>query len=212
MNDDPHKSLQIKAAGVPLADARAAVLLVHGRGASAESILSLSSESGHANVAYIAPQANNWTWYPHSFLAPIESNEPWLSSALDALESIVQEIESAEIPREQIVLAGFSQGACLAVEYAARNADKWGGLCVLSGGLIGPEGTPRSYQGSFSNTPTFIGCADVDPHIPLARVHETVQILEQMDAHVDLRIYPDLGHTINADEIQRFNTMIEALG
>ena len=205
---NPHADQPVRTTGAPLDQAPGAVVLVHGRGASAESILTLGDELGRPDLAYLAPQAEGWTWYPYSFMAPIEANEPKLSSALAALGRAVEQVEAAGIPRERIVLGGFSQGACLASEFAARNAGRWGGLLILSGGLIGPEGTPRDYSGTLDGTPVFIGCSDVDPHIPLARVKETATVFERMGAAVDARIYPGLGHTVNADEIEAARALL----
>ena len=190
-------------------EAAGAVVLVHGRGASAESILGLADELGRPDWAYLAPQAADWTWYPYSFMAPVEANEPKLSSALRALGSVVEQIEGAGLERKQIVLAGFSQGACLTAEFAARHAGRWGGVVVLAGGLIGPEGTPRDYAGAFEDTPVFLGCADNDPHIPLARFHETATVFTRQGADVDERIYPGLGHTVNTDELNAFRTVLD---
>ncbi|NNF58348.1 MAG: phospholipase [Rhodothermaceae bacterium] len=206
---DRHARQPVRTAGAPLAEAAGAVVLVHGRGASAESILGLVDELGCPDWSYLAPQAADWTWYPHSFMAPIEANEPKLSSALRALGSIVEQIEATGLDRKQIVLAGFSQGACLTAEFAARHAGRWGGVVVLAGGLIGPEGTPRDYAGRFEGMPVFLGCADNDPHIPLARVNETADVFTRMGADVDPRIYPGLGHTVNADELDAFRAMLD---
>ncbi len=197
----PHENQPILAAGRPLTEARAALIFVHGRGATAESILSLADYLPHPDMAYLAPQAAGNTWYPYSFLAPMEQNEPYLSSALARLGSLLAEVGRAGIPPERVVLAGFSQGACLASEFVARHARRYGGLLAFSGGLIGPPDTLREYVGSLDGTPVFVGCSDVDPHIPLARVNETADVLERLGAVVDKRIYPRLGHTINQDEI-----------
>ena len=201
MTDSPHDHTPVLHAGRPLAEARAALILVHGRGATAESILSLADYLPHPDMAYLAPQAANNTWYPYSFLSPMEQNEPWLSSALRRLETLLAEVMAVGIPAERVVLAGFSQGACLASEFVARHARRYGGLLVFSGGVIGPPGTPRDYAGTLDGTPVFIGCSDVDPHVPLARVEETARVLAGLGGAVDKRIYPRLGHTINDDEI-----------
>lgn len=187
--------------GRPLAEAKAALILIHGRGATAESILDLADYLPHPALAYLAPQATGYAWYPLSFLAPMERNEPYLSSALARVGAVVAQVEAAGIPPERIFLGGFSQGACLASEFAARHARRYGGLLLFSGGLIGPEGTPRDYHGSLGGTPVFLGCSDVDPHIPPARVRETADVLAKLGARVDNRIYPRMGHTINQDEI-----------
>ncbi|NLG08780.1 MAG: phospholipase [Deinococcales bacterium] len=185
--------------------------MVHGRGDSAPGILSLASALEAPGVAYVAPQARHNTWYPYSFMAPMERNEPWLSSALAAVHGAVEEVVAAGVPRERIVLLGFSQGACLASEYLARHAQRFGGLAALSGGLIGPEGTPRDYEGSLGGTPVFLGCSDVDPHIPVERVHETEEVLARLGAQVDKRIYPGFGHSVNQDEVDAVNAMLRGL-
>lgn len=200
-NFGPHAGQDVLSIGHPLAEAEAALILIHGRGATAESILELADFLPRPRLAYLAPQAANSTWYPYSFLAPIEQNEPYLSSALQRVGEVVASVEAAGIPPERIYLGGFSQGACLASEYAARNARRYAGLIIFSGGLIGPAGTPRDYKGSLAGTPVFLGCSDVDPHIPLARVQETAAVFARMGAVVDARIYPRMGHTINQDEI-----------
>jgi predicted esterase len=208
----PHDNQPVLRAGRPLAQARAALILVHGRGATAESILELADYLPHPSMAYLAPQAAGNTWYPYSFLMPMEQNEPHLSSALARLAALLDEVEQAGIPAEQVVLAGFSQGACLASEFVARHARRYGGLVAFSGGLIGPPGTPRAYAGALGGTPVFLGCSDVDPHIPLARVNETAEVLSRLGAAVDKRIYPRLGHTINQDEIEAAAALVASLG
>lgn len=199
--NDPHAGGPLLTAGRPTAEARGALILIHGRGATAESILDLAEYLRHPALAYLAPQAAGNTWYPYSFLEPTARNEPYLSSALARVGAVVAGVEAAGIPAERIFLGGFSQGACLAGEYVARNARRYGGLIAFSGGLIGPAGTPRDYAGSLDGTPVFLGCSDVDPHIPLGRVEETAAVLARLGARVDKRIYPRLGHTINQDEI-----------
>lgn len=195
-------------AGAPLAKARGAMILLHGRGATAEGILDLADFIPHPGLAYLAPQAADYAWYPYSFLEPLSRNEPYLSSALATVERLVAEIEAAGIPAARIVLAGFSQGACLAAEYAARHAQRFGGLLIFSGGLIGPDGTPRDYPGSLDGTPALLGCSDADPYIPVGRVRQTATLFERMGAAVDLRIYPRMGHTINDDEIKAATDLV----
>jgi predicted esterase len=185
--------------------------MVHGRGATAESILMLAGELDRPGFAYLAPQAAGDSWYPYSFLAPIASNEPWLSSALRAVGDALAMIEEAGIPAERTILLGFSQGACLALEFAARHARRYGGLVGLSGGLIGPDGTPRNYAGSFEGTPVFLGCSDVDPHIPKERVLLTEEVLRRMGAEVTARLYANMGHTVNRDEIAFVRGMMEGV-
>jgi predicted esterase len=198
---DPHRGQPVAAAGVPLARARAALIMLHGRGASAESILALADVLAPPDVACLAPQAAGHAWYPYPFTAPIESNEPWLSSALGVIDRLLDRLEEAGLPRERVTLLGFSQGACLGLEYAARHARRYAGVIGLCGGLIGPDGTPRDDPGSLAGTPVFLGCSDIDPHIPLARVHEATQALRRLGGAVTERIYPGMGHTINEDEI-----------
>ncbi|HEX3531849.1 MAG TPA: alpha/beta hydrolase [Thermoanaerobaculia bacterium] len=196
-----HRGQPVLATGRPLADADAAMVLVHGRGGSAEDILGLAAELNRPELAYLAPQAAGHTWYPNRFLAPLAQNEPGLSSGLEQLGALVAHLEQAGIPAERIVLLGFSQGACLSLEFAARNAKRYGGVVALSGGLIGPPGTPRDYPGAFNGTPVFLGCSDRDPHIPKDRVDESAKVFERMGAAVTERIYPGMGHTINEDEL-----------
>ncbi|MEX1081032.1 MAG: dienelactone hydrolase family protein [Halofilum sp. (in: g-proteobacteria)] len=198
---DPHANQPLETAGAPLASAKAAVVLVHGRGADAPSILRLAEAIDVPNLAWLAPQATNNTWYPHRFIAPFAENEPYLSSALARVDTLIGQIQGAGIPDEHIALIGFSQGACLASEYAARNARRWGAIGALSGGLIGPPGTVFEYPGSLAGTPALVGCSDVDPHIPVERVHETTEGLRKLGAEVDERIYPGMDHTVNEDEV-----------
>jgi predicted esterase len=200
---------RILQAGEPLATARGAMLLVHGRGATAEDIMTIAAELQSPGFAYLAPQAANNAWYPNSFMAPIESNEPHLSSALNLLQTLLERVEES-VPASRVVLLGFSQGACLATEFAARNARRYGGVVGLSGGLIGPEGTPRDYPGSFEGTPVFLGCSDVDPHIPKERVIETADIFERMGASVITRLYPGMAHTVSLEEIAEVRALVSA--
>jgi len=187
------------------------MICVHGRGASAQDILGLAAALKAPDFAFLAPQAAGNTWYPNRFVAPLESNEPWLSSALGALGEILDHVAAEGIPAERTVLLGFSQGACLALEFGARNARRYGGLVGLSGGLIGPEGTPRDYAGSLAGTPVFLGCSDVDFHVPKERVEETAQVLGALGGEVDMRLYPGMGHEVNMDEIGRVRQMLAAL-
>ncbi|WP_136716411.1 alpha/beta hydrolase [Halorientalis salina] len=207
----PHQDQPLVTAGAALDDADAAVVMVHGRGATAQSIIAMAEEFDQQQVAYLAPQAASNTWYPNSFLQPIESNEPGLSSGLQAVGDAIQTAADAGIPTDRTMLVGFSQGACLATEYLARNATRYGGLAALSGGLIGPDDTPRDYDGSLEGTPVFLGCSDVDPHIPAERVHETEAVLGGMDADVTKRLYEGMGHGVNADELDSVRRMVAAL-
>jgi predicted esterase len=195
-------------AGVPVAQARLAVILLHGRGAGAQDILPLSQEFRVRDVAYLAPQAAGHTWYPFSFLMPLDQNEPALSSALRLIERLIASLGTEGIPPERVALMGFSQGACLTLEFAARHAQPYAAIAAFSGGLIGPPGTPRAYAGSFAGTPVFMGCSDVDPHIPVDRVHESADVYTRMGAVVTRRIYPRMGHTIIADEIDAVDALL----
>ncbi|HSG82033.1 MAG TPA: alpha/beta fold hydrolase, partial [Gemmatimonadota bacterium] len=170
MNHLDHQGQPLLRAGAPLEEAAGVMIMVHGRGASAADILTLSEELQRPDFAYLAPQAAGYTWYPNSFLAPLQQNEPALSSALAVLAGTLEQVGAADVPPEKVILLGVSQGGCLALEFAARNAQRYGSLVGLSAGLIGPPGTPRDYPGSLGGTPTFLGCSDVDPHIPLQRV------------------------------------------
>jgi predicted esterase len=206
--NDPHAGQPVVATGEKLRRASAVMILLHGRGATAESILELTPYMEQPRVAYLAPQAAFNTWYPYSFLEPMERNEPYLSSALARVGAVVDQILTTGIPSSHIILGGFSQGACLASEFAARNARRYGGLIAFSGGLIGPPGTPRDYSGAFDGMPVFLGCSDTDPHIPLERVEETAEVLARMGAEVDKRIYPRMGHTVNQDELDAATALL----
>jgi phospholipase/carboxylesterase len=206
----PHEGQPVLHAGEPLERARAAMILAHGRGASAADIMTIATEVVFPGVAYLAPQAAGSAWYPHPFTAPLEANEPYLSSALAVLSSLVAKVE-ATVPASRIVLLGFSQGACLTLEFAARNARGYGGVVGLSGGLIGPDATPRDYPGDFQRTPVFLGCSDVDPHIPKARVIESGQVLERMGAVVTVRLYPGMAHTVSPDEIEAVRAIVKGV-
>ena len=207
----PHQGQPVYAAGQPLDGAHAAMILVHGRGATASSILELTQVLYNDEMAYLAPQASGNTWYPYSFLVPTAQNEPYLSSALQVVANVLAQIEATGIPPEKIIIAGFSQGACLASEFVARNARRYGGLIAFSGGLIGAPGTPRDYAGSLAGTPVFLGCSNVDFHIPEERVHETAEVLEQLGADVNKKIYPNMGHTIIQDEIDQALKIVQAV-
>ena len=208
---DPHRGQDIAVRGEPLQTAVSAMILVHQRGGSTESILSLIPHFDAPKMAFLAPQAAQNTWYPHSFLAPIPQNEPGISSGIGILRDLVTTINEAGIPSEKIALLGFSQGACLAAEFVARDAQRFGGLAVLSGGLIGPPNTPRTYEGHLHGTPIFLGCSDVDFHIPKERVDESAALFTRMGATVTKRIYPGMAHTIIADEITAVQEMINSV-
>ena len=206
----PHQDQPLLTAGAALADAEAAVVLAHGRGATARGILGMADQFDVDGVAYLAPQAARNEWYPQSFLAPVAANEPGRSSGLRALDDAVSQAAEAGIPHERIVLGGFSQGACLASEYVARNPRRYGGVIAFSGGLIG-EALDDEYPGDLDGTPVFMGCSDVDPHIPAERVHATRDAFEAMDADVDARLYEGMGHTVNADEVDAARELLRGV-
>jgi predicted esterase len=207
----PHKGQPLLTAGPAPEDARAAMILVHGRGGTAEGILGLAAALDLPGIACLAPQAAGHAWYPASFLAPLEQNEPGLTSGLAILGGLVDRLDGAGNPAARTILLGFSQGACLTLEFAARNPRRYGGVAGLSGGLIGPPGTARDYRGSLDGTPIFLGCSDVDPHIPLERVEETAEVLGRMGAAVTTRIYPGLGHTVNDEELDYVRRMAASI-
>jgi predicted esterase len=205
---DPHAGQPVLASGAALSDARLVAILLHGRGASAEDILGLASDLRLTDVAYLAPQAAGQTWYPYSFLTPMERNEPGLTSGLNKISSLIDAVRHEGLTPDRVALLGFSQGACLSLEYTARYARRYAAVIGLSGGLIGPPGTPRQYQGSLESTPVFLGCSDVDPHIPVERVHESEEVLTRLGASVDKRIYSGMGHIVNEDEIAAVRAML----
>ena len=194
--------------GVPLNDAKKALIMIHGRGASAHDILSISKHLNVDDFALVAPQAENRTWYPYSFLAPINENEPSFSKSLEAIHQVVVAIQQNGIEKENIYFLGFSQGACLALEFTARNAAKYGGVVAFTGGLIGDKIYENHYEGNFQNTPIFIGTSDPDLHVPVERVNETEVLLKKMGAAVTKKIYENMGHTISQDEIDLVNELI----
>ena len=209
MSDNPHLQQPVVSLGAPFKTAEQVMILLHGRGASAESILSLAAEFDAPNTHFIAPQAHQFRWYPYSFLSPLERNEPDLSYALERVDSLIKRIVSSGKRLDQIVLAGFSQGACLASEYVIRNPRRYGGLVVLSGGWIGPQNTTRTSDADLDGLPVFIGCSDIDQFIPVSRVEETAALFESMRADVRLSIYSGMGHTVNADEVLQINTLLK---
>lgn len=205
----PHRGQPAFTMGTAPEASQAAVLMVHGRGATAQDILSLSTEINHPGLLYLAPQAASNTWYPYSFLAPIEQNQPALSSALAFLDAAFEALGAAGLPPERTILLGFSQGACLALEYAARNPRRYGAVIAFSGGLIGPPGKKMEYDGSMEGTPVFLGCSDRDPHIPAVRVEESADTLRSLNAQVEMRLYPAMAHTINHDELDYANHLVK---
>jgi phospholipase/carboxylesterase len=211
INQSPHQNQPVLSTGDSPDQAEAAVVLVHGRGASAEDILTLVPEIAQPGFAYLAPQAAGGQWYPYRFMEPVERNEPWLSSALDLVGHTVANLEAEGIPAEKIVLLGFSQGACLVLEYAARNPRRYGGVVGLSGGLIGADEELGPYVGSLQGTPVFLGCSDIDPHIPALRVRYTAEAMQEMEGEVTLRLYRGMGHLVNQDEIDFVKGLLETL-
>ncbi len=209
--EHPHQGQSVFTTGALLAEAQAAMVMLHGRGASAQDILSLGNELEQSGFAFLAPQAAGNTWYPNRFAAPVAQNEPWLSSALAVIGDLVAYVVNAGIPSERVMLLGFSQGACLVLEFAARNARRYGGVIGLSGALIGPEDTPRNYPGSLDGTPVFLGCSDVDFHIPRRRVDQAAETLRSLGGEVTERIYPNMDHTVNQDEIDFVQEMMRSL-
>lgn len=204
-----HDPNNVVTMGEPLDRAKAAVIMVHGRGAAPPNILELVPLIDRAGIAYVAPAAEGNTWYPYSFLTEMSKNEPKLSSALAMLGTLTNRIVERGIPRERVVLLGFSQGACLSGEFAVRNAGRYGGVVLLSGGLIGPPGTRWDHPPAFAGTPVFLGCSDVDPHIPKARVEESAAVFDRMGADVTTRIYRGMGHLVNEDEIEATRLLLD---
>ena len=204
----PHQESEIAEYGASLSHSKAAMVMVHGRGATAQSMFPLADEFAQPDFHYRAPQAHNHTWYPYSFLAPKEQNQPGISSGIQVLHDLLNNITATGIPAEKIILLGFSQGACLATEFAARHPQKLGGVVAFSGGLIGPEVDASNYAGSMEQTPAFLGCSDRDPHIPKERVDKTEEIFSKLNANVTKRIYEGMGHTVNKDEIKAVRGMM----
>jgi len=207
--NDPHSATHTLVYGASLEEAQAAMILLHGRGASPEDILGLAAEIDAGGVAYLAPAAFQAEWYPQTFLAPRSANQPWLDSALLRIDSLFQGIEEAGIAPQHIVLLGFSQGACLSLEYAARHPRDYGGVAALSGGLIGSEDDLKDYPGIFDGTPMLLACSTVDPYIPEERVRQSGDILKNLGASVDVRLYPGMGHMVNRDELDAVAAMLE---
>ena len=205
----PHQEQAVRTAGAPLNHARGALVMLHGRGATADSILTLVPSLHSPDFAYLAPQAGGNSWWPQSFLAPIANNEPGISSAMQAVGDVLARVAAGGLPPERTILLGFSQGACLAAEFAARHARRYGGVAVLSGGLIGPDGTPRGYAGLLEETPVFLGCSDIDSHIPAERVRLSATVLGQLGGTVTMRLFPGMGHTINEEEVTAVRSMME---
>jgi predicted esterase len=208
----PHAGRPVHTSGRPLGEGSAAMILVHGRGAAPPNILELAEPLFHPEFTYLAPAAAGNTWYPYSFMAEIPKNEPGISSGLAVLDDIAARVADAGVARDRTILAGFSQGACLMLEYAVRHAGRYGGILGFSGGLIGPPGTTWPGDGGFAGTPVFLGCSDVDAHVPLERVDETAEVFARLGAEVEMRIYPGMGHLVNEDELDFARTIVQAVG
>lgn len=207
----PHAGQPVGTAGRPLGEGRAAMIMVHGRNASAANILELADVLGHPEFSYLAPSAAGHSWYPFSFMAERDANEPGISSGLAVIGGLVERVVAAGVARARIVLLGFSQGACLTTEFAYRNPARYGGVIAYSGGLIGPPGTSWEPSGAFDGMPAFFGCSDIDSHIPLERVDDSGAVYERMGAVVTKRIYPGMGHLVNADEIAFTRELMDAM-
>jgi predicted esterase len=207
----PHAGQPVSEAGVPLGQAPAAVIMVHGRNAAPANILDLASRFDRPHLTYLAPAAAGGTWYPLSFMAEIASNEPGISSGIEVLRNLVAHVEQSGVPRSRIVLAGFSQGACLTSEFAIRHPSRFGGVLIFTGGAIGPAGTEWNTTGDFNGTPVFLGCSDRDAHVPESRARETAEAFTRLGADVTLRIYPGMGHVINDDEIAFAQGMLDTV-
>ena len=209
--DDPHRGQPVLNAGAPIAEASGAVIMLHGRGANAADIIGLAQVIDRPGIAYLAPDAAGHVWYPRPFMAPAVSNQPYLSSALNIVGRLIVDLIDHGIPAERVALLGFSQGACLALEYAARNPRRYGAVLALSGGLIGDRIALENYAGSLAGTPVFVGCSDVDPFIPLERVQESIAVMAHLEADVTERIYPGAAHTIVADEVQKVQWILDLM-
>lgn len=224
-SQDPHANQRLLAAGAELAKASIAMIMVHGRGAGPSDILGLSRALRGEGIRFLAPEAADWSWYPQSFMAPREANEPFVTSALENLSRLVDQLEDGGLPSDRIVLMGFSQGACLSLELAARRPRRYAGVVAYSGGLIGAQIDPSfsntaggntvadgNTDGGLAGTPVFLGCSDRDPHIPLGRVQESTVIMKALGGEVTERIYPGMPHTINPDEIEWLQVLLDSIG
>jgi predicted esterase len=211
-DDDPHRNQPVLTAGAEPANAKAAVIMIHGRGAGAADIIGLAEIIDRPALAYLAPEAMRRVWYPNPFMMPVAGNQPWLASAIAVIDRLIAEVGAAGIPPERVALLGFSQGACLSLEYAARNPRRYGAVLALSGGLIGERITASDYSGSLAGTPVLLGCSDVDPFIPLDRVVESAAIMKGLGGVVTERIYPGAPHTIVPDEIDNVRRILDGIG
>jgi phospholipase/carboxylesterase len=208
---DPHRGQPMLTAGADLAQARAAMIMLHGRGASAADIIGIAQVVDRPDIACLAPEAAGHRWYPRPFMEPIEDNQPYLASALLMIAGLVARCNAAGLPPQRVAVLGFSQGACLSLEFAARSPRRYGGIFALSGGLVGEAISPQAYSGSLAGTPVFLGCSDDDPHIPLARLQESTAVMAKLGADVSERIYAGMGHTINEDEIAHVQRVLDAI-
>lgn len=208
MTADIHQNQPTIKTGRPLSPSSPAVIVLHGRGSSAQAMIPFVENLGQEHASYLIPQASSNRWYPQSAFSPLESNQPDLNSALKTVENLIQQLLEQGLTPEHIVLGGFSQGACLAAEFAAQNARKYGGIFVLSGALIGPQDTPRDYPGSLEETPVFIGSSDIDPWVDHRLVEKTARVFTELEGDVDFRTYPGMGHTINQDELHAVRELI----
>lgn len=208
----PHEGQPVESMGRPLGKGRAVMILVHGRNAAPRNILELAAALDHPEFTYLAPAAADNTWYPYSFMAETALNEPGISSGLAVLDGLVTQVLETGVSRNRIILTGFSQGACLMTEFAVRHAGRYGGVLAFSGGLIGPPGTTWEYDGGFEGTPVFLGCSDVDAHVPKERVDESAEVFGRMGAVVEKRIYAGMGHLINDDEIAFARSIVDSVG
>ena len=211
MPRDPHRDQPILSGGAPLDQAAGALVLLHGRGGSAQEMLTLARDLS-SSLAWLVPEAAGRMWYPYSLLEKVERNRPHLNSALALLKRVMEKAEAANIPADRVLLFGFSQGASVVLEFAARNPRRYAGIVALSGALLGPEGTPRDYTGSLAGTPVFLGCGDVDPHLPKRRVDETAAVFERLGAAVTKKVYAGLAHGMNEDEMGKLRSIVEASG
>ena len=207
----PHAGQPLATAGAPLGKSPVAMIMIHGRNAAPANMLSFVPAFAHPDITYVAPAAAGGTWYPLSFMTDKEKNEPGISSGLWVLEQLVQHIVRSGVRKDRIVLLGFSQGACLTSQFAASHADRYGGVVLYSGGLIGPPGTTWNYPGSFNGTPVFLGCSDVDAHVPKTRVEESAAVFGRMGATVTENIYPGMGHLVNEEEIAFTRTLLDEI-
>jgi phospholipase/carboxylesterase len=207
----PHQGRPVVYAGAPLHEARAAMIMLHGRGGMAADILTVAEQLGQPGFSFVAPEAAGNVWYPLTYSAPLAANEPYLSSALLAVEEVVQRIDQAGVPPERLILLGFSQGACIALELAARHPRRYGGVAALSGALIGPLDTPRDYRGSLAGTPIFLGCGDQDEHFSTETIDHAAEVMRRLAGDVTERIYPNMGHVIHQDELEFVRGMMSAL-